>query len=116
MSNLNPKTKNQPDNQRYLQREDNPKPRKPRPGYKRIVVGYRLVAMQASHVDAIARLEVYRGYEGVLGHLPRCPKCFLKGAKSGHFCRWNVAREAPGRDPNPQMRQEPIFQWVKDSS
>jgi len=107
MSNSNPNPKNQP---------DNPKPRKPRPGYKRIVVGYRLVAMQASHVDAIAHMENRGGAPNVVSHLPRCPKCFLKGAKPGHFCRWDVAREAPGRDPNPPMRQEPLFRWVKDDS
>lgn len=105
MSNSNPNPKNQP---------DNPKPRKSRPGYKRIVVGYRLVAMQASHVDAIAFAE---GYSGVRKNpLPRCPKCFLLLRRPEHFCRWNIEREAPGRDPNPPMRQEPIFRWVKDDS
>jgi len=81
---------------------------------KRIVVDYRLVAMQASHVDAIARAEQSQYLNP--DHLPRCPKCFLLLRRSQHFCRWNVAREAPGRDPNPPMRREPIFRWVKDDS
>jgi hypothetical protein len=102
MSSFNPNPKNQ---------SDNPKPRKPRPGYKRIVVGYRLVAMQASHVDAIARAE---GGAGSLQSQPRCPKCFLLLRHPEHFCRWNIEREGPGRDRNPAMRKQPIFQWVKD--
>ena len=104
MSNSNlPKSKN-----------SHPKPRKKnRPGWRRVVVGYRLVAMQASQVDDIAIAEAQasgaKNYRPM--HGPRCSKCFLKNAKPGHFCRWNIEQEGT-RNPNPQIRQVPIYEWV----
>jgi hypothetical protein len=102
MSN-NPKSKN-----------SNPTPRKKnRPGWRRIVVGYRMVPMQASHVDDIAIAEARargdKNWQPMAGH--RCSKCWLKNAKAGHFCMWNMpgAIPAPGNLP---MRQVPIYQWV----
>jgi hypothetical protein len=76
------------------------------PRYERVVVGHKLVPMQATHVDDIA---VSEGREVM--HGPRCSKCFLKNARAGHFCRWNIENEGP-RDPAPRMRQVPIYCWV----
>ena len=77
-------------------KKQNPKP-------KTRIVGYRLIPMQASQVDQIAAAE---GRHVVPG--PRCPKCWLKNARKGHFCRWNIEREGP-RDPNPQPVRQPIY-------
>jgi len=78
-------------------------PRKPRPGFKRIVVGWRPVPMQAKHLETPAGSH-------------RCSKCWLKNAQKGHFCRWDIENEGPGRDPNPPMRWAPIYQWVPAGS
>ncbi len=56
------------------------------------IIDYRLIPMQASHID----------------DAPRCPKCWLKNAKPGHFCRWNIQREGP-RDPRPQPVRQPVY-------
>lgn len=92
----------------------NPKPRKKNdPRYVRVVVGHRLVAMQASHVDEIALIEArQRGDDRFHPvHGPRCSKCFVRNPRAGHFCRWNVEQEGP-RDPAPKMRQVPVYRWV----
>lgn len=92
----------------------NPNPRKKNdPRYERVIVGYRLIPMQAAHVDEIAIIEArQRGddkYQPM--HGPRCAKCFLKNPKAGHFCRWDIKNEG-ARDPAPKMRQVPIYRWV----
>lgn len=69
------------------------------------IIGYRLIPMQASQVDAIAQAEGRYVRPG-----PRCPKCWLKlkDAKQKHFCRWNIEREGP-RDPDPKPYRQPIY-------
>ena len=92
----------------------NPKPRKKNdPRYVRVLVGHRLVAMQAHHVDEIAVSEArQRGDDKFQPlHGGRCSKCFLKNPKAGHFCRWDIQNEGP-RDPAPKMLQVPVYRWV----
>lgn len=93
-----------------LRKEDDPR-------YERVVVGYRLIPMQAHHVDEIAaaegRTDLKTAWWNALSTRPRCRKCFLRlpeGRKT-HFCRWNFQQEGP-RDPSPKMRQVPIYRWV----
>ena len=96
---------------------NNPKPRKKNdPRLKRVVVGYRLVAMQAHHIDEILRIEGKDPGNAWWNEQPgllRCHKCFavLTEGRKTHFCRWNIEREGP-RDPDPKMRQVPIYRWV----
>lgn len=90
----------------------NPKPRKANdPRYRREVVGYRLVAMQADQVDEIARAEGRGDQPNVADARLRCPWCFLKGGTEGqHFCRWRTARgDRPLGGP---IRQVPVYRWV----
>lgn len=99
----------------HKSQSSNPKPRKKNdPRYERVVVGYRLVAMQADQVDEIARMEgrnVHpKWHASVLDGRLRCPWCFLKGGVQGkHFCRW---RTASGERPvGGAIRQVPIYEW-----
>jgi len=77
------------------------------PRYKRVLVGYRMVPMASSHVETPAGKT-------------RCQLCWLLNATTptpgqkakDHFCRWNIAAEGP-RDPNPPMRQVPVYRWVE---
>lgn len=100
-------------------KNSNNHPRKgKRPGWRKVIVGYRLVPMQAHHVDQIAELEgrtdPRTAWWNAISTRPRCRKCFLRlpeGRKT-HFCRWNFEQEGP-REGDPQMRQVPIYRWVK---
>jgi hypothetical protein len=92
----------------------NPKPRKKnRPGWRRVVVGYRMVPMQASHVDEIAIAEARA--RGDHKWMPmagmRCSKCWLKNPRAGHFCMWDIPNAIPPAHNLP-MRQVPIYKWV----
>lgn len=91
----------------------NLKPRKKNdPRYERVIVGHRMVAMQASHVDEIALAEARaRGAEYQPAPGVRCPRCFLKSMRPQHFCRWDIAAEGP-RDPSPPMLRVPVYRWV----
>ena len=93
--------------------DHNLQPRKDRPGWRRVFVGHRLIPMQASHVDEIAVLEAKERGDGGFRPRPgiRCSKCWLKDAKPGHFCRWNIAR-AVQPEPRPMLKV-PIYRWVK---
>ena len=98
----------------------NPKRRKKNdPRYKREIVGYRLIPMQAQHVDQIDATEGSPTWWNSVAKGPRCPKCFLRlrVGRSTHFCRWNIAREGP-RDHDPPILRVPICRWVlrKDGS
>lgn len=90
----------------------NPKPRKENdPRYRRVVVGYRLVAMQADQVDEIARMEGRGDQPNVVDGRLRCPWCFLKGGIEGrHFCRWRT--EGGARPLGGPIRRVPIYRWV----
>ena len=90
----------------------NPQPRKKNdPRYERVIVGYRLVAMEADQVDDIARSEGRGQHPTVVDKRLRCPWCFLKGGVEGnHFCRW---RPASGEKPlGGKIRQVPIYEWL----
>ena len=108
MSNSNPKNR----------QNHNPKPRKKNdPRYVRVVVGHRLVPMQAHHVDEIAdregRTDHRTGWWNDLTAGPRCSKCFrrLPEGQKGHFCRWDFKQEGP-RETTLKMRQVPVYRWV----
>ncbi len=101
MAKLNPNPKHN-DNQTA--------PRKPRPGWHRIVVDRKAIPMQAHHVDEIARMEGRFVASG-----PRCECCWQKNPKPGHFCRWNITREGDGRNPDPPILWVPVYRWVRDS-
>ena len=77
-------------------------PRRPRPGYHRIIVDWRPIPMQAAHVPCEPGKT-------------RCELCWLPLCNPSvrHFCRWNIARQAE-RDPKPLQRWAPVFLWVKD--
>lgn len=79
------------------------------PHYKRIIVGHRMVAMHASHVDALAP-------PGRVIAGSRCPRCFLKTEKSRHGCRWNIESTVEPKDSSPPMLQLPIYAWVRRDS
>jgi len=83
------------------------------PRYKRVLVGHRLVAMQAHHVDQITAAETRPGsWWNECNSNPRCPKCFLRlrEGRRDHFCRWNVKREGP-RDSAREILRVPIYRW-----
>lgn len=88
----------------------NLQPRKGDARYERVVVGYRLVAMEADQVDDIARTEGRGKNANVVDQRLRCPWCFLKGGVRGkHTCRW---RPASGEKPlGGKVRQVPIYGW-----
>jgi len=90
---------------------NNPNPSKEHdPRYERVVVGYRLVAMQASQVDEIAQAEGRGHHPSVVDARPRCPWCFVKGGGEGkHFCRWRTANNV--RPLGGNVRQVPIYEW-----
>jgi len=92
----------------------NPKPRKASGRrHRRVVVGHRLVAMQADQVDEIARMEGRGGQPNVVDARPRCPWCFLKGGIDGkHFCRWRTASGV--RPLGGTIRQVPIYRDVPE--
>lgn len=79
-----------------------PPPRRPRAGYKRIIVDWRPIPMQASHVPCPSGKT-------------RCERCWrpLPNPKAHHFCRWRIEHEA-ARDHAPPMRYAPVFRWVRD--
>lgn len=81
--------------------------------HERVIVGYRLVPMQAHHVDEIDAAEGRMAWWNNVSKRPRCPKCFIRlpDGRSSHFCRWNVRREGT-RDRDPKMRRMPIYEWV----
>lgn len=99
-------------------------PRKPRPGFQRIVIGWRPVPLHADLVDDIAFGELSENakwldkfgvsYEEAMRWRPRkgprCLKCFLKEAKPGHFCRWGI-KSSPNASPK-RVVYKPIFKWV----
>jgi hypothetical protein len=94
----------------------NPKPRKKNdPRYERVVVGHRLVAMQAHHIDEIIALEgkdLRKAWWNEQPGLLRCRRCFgVLPENRRHFCRWNIAQEGP-RNPDPPIRQVPVYRWV----
>ena len=76
-------------------------PRKPRPGYKRIVTGFKPIPMHVSHVPTAPGES-------------RCPRCWLRNPKPKHPCLKRIANEDPGRDPRPAMIWVPQYSWVKD--
>jgi len=102
----------------HKSQNSNPNPRKKNdPRYKRVIVGYRLVAMTADQVDQISEMEgrtdPRTAWWNAISKGPRCRKCFLRlpeGRKT-HFCRWDIKQEGP-RDPKPAMRQVPLYRWV----
>lgn len=90
------------------------KPRKPRPGFRRIVIGWRPVPLHADLVDEVAlagRLaqgdKKWRPVPGV-----RCSKCWLKNPRPGHFCRWNIANSP--HNPPRKIVYVPLFRWVPE--
>jgi len=85
------------------------------PRYERVLIGERLVPMQAQHVDQVAATEDRPlSWWNEMSSDPRCPRCFLRlrDGRRPHFCRWNVAREGP-RDPDPPVVRVPIYRWVR---
>lgn len=87
------------------------------PRYVREIVGYRLVPMQAHHVDEIdaaeGRTDSRKAWWNALSNRPRCRKCFgrLPEGRSTHFCRWNVKNEG-SRDSAREMLKVPVYRWV----
>lgn len=77
-------------------------PRRLRPGFRRIIVDWRPIPMQASHVPCPSGKT-------------RCERCWLalSNPNAYHFCRWRIAAEAE-RDPSPKMRYAPVFAWVPE--
>lgn len=105
MSNRNPNHKSQ-----------NPTPNA-RKGMKRVITGYRLVAMRANQVDDIARTEGRGDNTNVRDVRERCSWCFLKGGIEGeHFCRWRTEANRKTPPEGGPMRQVPIYQWVEDGT
>jgi hypothetical protein len=88
-------------------------PRKPRPGFKRIVIGWRPVPLHADLVDDVELAEHRaRGDEKWRPrHGTRCGTCFLKEPKPGHFCRW-ATKNGPGAPSPKRIVYKPLFQWV----
>jgi hypothetical protein len=76
-------------------------PRRPRPGYRRVVVDWRPVAMQAAHLPAP---------EGGV----RCSICMgpVFTARR-HFCRWKSMRELETRATNRQRLYVPVYRWIR---
>lgn len=95
-------------------KSSNPTPNA-RKGMKRVITGYRLVAMRADQVDEIARLEGRGDNPNVRDVRERCPWCFLKGGIEGeHSCRWRTKNNKGVVPDGGPMRQVPIYQWVTD--
>ena len=87
-------------------------PRKPRPGFRRIVVGWKAVPMHADLVDGIEIAEHRERGDGDWRPRAgtRCLKCFLKEPKAGHFCRWDAKDSY--HHPQKRVVYTPIFRWV----
>lgn len=88
-------------------------PRKSKPGFRRIVIGWRPVPLHADLADDIAigerRARGDKNWRPING--PRCPRCWLKNAKPGHFCRWDVASATASPK---RVVYLPEFRWVPD--
>jgi len=86
-----------------------------REGFRREIVGYRLVAMRADQVDEIARAEGRGDNPNVADKRLRCRWCFLKGGIEGsHFCRWRTEANKHAPPDGGPVRRVPIYRWVKD--
>lgn len=84
-----------------------------RKGKKRVLVGHRMVAMQANQVDEIARMEGRGQHPNVVDQRLRCSWCFLK-TDGKHSCRWRTKNNIqPLGGP---VLQVPLYEWVSEGS
>lgn len=90
----------------------NPKPGV-RAGLKRVIVGYRLLAMRSDQVDEVARSEGRGGNANVTDRAARCPWCFLK-TSTKHHCRWRTEANKNAPPDGGPVRRVPIYAWVDE--